>query len=198
MYVCVHAAVNGCRVDTGAKSVCACTYVCVCVYICVCVCMCVCMCAYRGGWALSRHWRQECVCVYYVYVCVRACVCVCTCVCVCACVCVYIPRWMGAESTLASRILNLQLRMGSSHSGPSRVPHCIAKSHIYVNFRTHFRIYRFQIAFVSRQPFTHALPLQSNVYIAVLQCCSVAWLHVLQCATVCCSVLIGSKATLRA
>mmetsp|Transcript_43904 Transcript_43904/g.104404 ORF Transcript_43904/g.104404 Transcript_43904/m.104404 type:complete len:277 (+) Transcript_43904:472-1302(+) len=33
------------------------------------------------------------------------------------------PRWMGEASTVASRILNLQLRIGSSHSGPSRVPH---------------------------------------------------------------------------
>ena len=136
--------------------------------------------------------------------CVCACVCVCTCVrvYVCTCVCVYIPRWMGAESTLASRILNLQLRMGSSHSGPSRVPHCIAKSHIYVDFRIYFRIYGFQIALVSRQPFAHAQLLQSKMCMS--QCCSVEGLQCciapacLQCATVCCSVLIGFTATLRA
>mmetsp|Transcript_40337 Transcript_40337/g.95845 ORF Transcript_40337/g.95845 Transcript_40337/m.95845 type:complete len:243 (+) Transcript_40337:982-1710(+) len=33
------------------------------------------------------------------------------------------PRCTGELSTVASRILNLQLRIGSSHNGPSRVPH---------------------------------------------------------------------------
>mmetsp|Transcript_1983 Transcript_1983/g.4026 ORF Transcript_1983/g.4026 Transcript_1983/m.4026 type:complete len:292 (-) Transcript_1983:1689-2564(-) len=33
------------------------------------------------------------------------------------------PLWMAAASTVASRILNFTLRMGSSQSGPSRVPH---------------------------------------------------------------------------
>ena len=33
------------------------------------------------------------------------------------------PRWIGSFATMASRILNLQLRMGSSQSGPSLTPH---------------------------------------------------------------------------
>ena len=33
------------------------------------------------------------------------------------------PRARGSGAMVASRILNLTLRMGSSHSGPSRVPH---------------------------------------------------------------------------
>ena len=33
------------------------------------------------------------------------------------------PRWIGSFATMASRILNLQFRMGSSQRGPSLTPH---------------------------------------------------------------------------
>ena len=33
------------------------------------------------------------------------------------------PRWIGSLAILASKILNLVFRIGSSHKGPSRVPH---------------------------------------------------------------------------
>ena len=85
-------------------SVCACVFVCVCVFVRMCVCMWVCV--------VECMCVVECVCVCVcacmracVHACVRACVHACVRVCVCVCGDVWVTRFQGLATPLASETI---------------------------------------------------------------------------------------------